>query len=387
MQVKIFHLVMIGEKRIGIKFKYNKSLIQIAKQCGCWWSDDYKTWHIKDSDGNLSVLKQAFSNYKVIDEIPPQLEKKYIGKELKKNLSSENKDLIYSYRWYLKGLRYSENTNRLYTGMFEMLLGYLKNESLSNLTIEKVNEFNENIIVKGGYSISFHRQFIGALKLICERFNCEQLNPETLTRPTKDKKLPEVLSKEEIFYLLQMTRNLKHRTILTMLYSSGMRISELLQLEIKDVSAARLQITVRGGKGRKNRYIGLAKSMIPILENYLLTYTPIRYVFEGRPEKKYSATSVRSVIKRSSKLAAIKKNVTPHTLRHSYATHLLEDGVSLRHIQELLGHSSPETTMIYTHISRKDLLGVSNPLDRLVIDFSKDNKMMQKGLLSPDFDR
>ncbi len=196
------------------------------------------------------------------------------------------------------------------------------------------------------------------------------------------KSLPLVLSKEEVIDLIRHTQNLKHRALITMIYSAGLRISELLNLKISDIDVDRRQLIVRQGKGRKDRMIVLADSFLPLFNNYYLTYQPKEFFIEGEAGKKYSAESVRAIIRRGCKRAGIKKRVTPHTLRHSYATHLLESGVDLRYIQELLGHSRPETTMIYTHVSRKDLLQIRSPLDINVQQLLETDKHNKNILLS-----
>ncbi len=136
-----------------------------------------------------------------------------------------------------------------------------------------------------------------------------------------------------------------------------------MSLKLADIHLQRRQLQIRNAKGRKDRYVVLAESVLPLLNNYLISYSPQFYLIEGQTGNCYSASSIRKFLKRSCELAKIYRPITPHTLRHSYATHLLEQGVGLRHIQELLGHSKPETTMIYTHLARKDLLNVSSPLD------------------------
>jgi site-specific recombinase XerD len=210
--------------------------------------------------------------------------------------------------------------------------------------------------------------------------NCDFENLE-LVSPRKSSFLPTVLSKEEVVNLLRCTQNLKHRVILALIYSAGLRIGDLINLRIQDMDIDRRQIIVKNGKGRKDRYIIMANSFVPLLHNYLNTYMPEEYFAEGIERgKKYTSGSVRNFLGRSCRLAGISKKVTPHTLRHSYATHLLEFGVDLRYIQELLGHSSPETTMIYTHVTRKDMLQITSPLDMVVESLNsfdnKDEKLM-----------
>jgi len=249
-----------------------------------------------------------------------------------------------------------------------------------------VELFNEDFCVKRKYSVSTHRQVISAIKQF-KKFvpNCK-IDDLTLERPRKSLFLPTVLSQKEIINLIQHTKNLKHRAVLTLIYASGLRIGELLSLELRDIDIDRRQIFVRNGKGRKDRYVILADSYIPLLRNYLATYVPKRFFAEGiNNGQKYSSTSIRKFLKKSCSHAGIIKKVIPHTLRHSYATHLLEFGVDLRYIQELLGHSRPETTMIYTHVTKKSLLNIESPLDKLVKGLIDDNKEEQKVMLSRKF--
>lgn len=155
-----------------------------------------------------------------------------------------------------------------------------------------------------------------------------------------------------------------------------------MNLKLSEIDIDRRQVYVLTGKGRKDRVVILPKSIIPVLRYYLDNYHPHTFLIEGPKGKAYSASSVRNILKRSCKLAGIKSHVTPHTLRHSFATHLLESGVGLRYIQELLGHAKPETTMIYTHIARKDLLNIESPLDEIVrndISAKEDKKMRLAG--------
>ena len=204
---------------------------------------------------------------------------------------------------------------------------------------------------------------ISAFKHLMDLYPQLELSAILLKRPKRDRFQPVVLSMQDIIALLQVTKNLKHRFIIALLYSCGLRIEELLQMKVDAVDLNRRQVLVKNGKGRKDRYVSIATSIEPLFINYMHTYQPKNYLIESMQATTYSSSSVRAFLKKSCKSAGIIKHVTPHTLRHSYATHMLENGVGLRHIQELLGHSKPETTMLYTHIARKDLLQITNPLD------------------------
>jgi site-specific recombinase XerD len=252
-----------------------------------------------------------------------------------------------------------------YTSFAQQFLEFLKEISPEAASQTDAEGFLAYLVLQRGISISTHRQAISALKQFYKFLPEGQVNVEGLVRPHKDFILPTVLSTAEVIRLLQVTRNLKHRTALSLLYGCGLRIGELLALELRHIDVARRQLLVKQSKGRKDRVIVLANRFIPLLQDYILAYKPKRYLLEGKPEVAYSATSIRVVLKRNARIAGIVKAISPHTLRHSYATHLLEKGVDIRYIQELLGHAKPETTMIYTHVSRKDLLNIKSPLDLL----------------------
>ena len=149
------------------------------------------------------------------------------------------------------------------------------------------------------------------------------------------------------------------------IYSGGLRISELLNLKLRDLNRERGAIIIKGAKGKKDRQVMLAKNLIPVLDHYLKKYQPKEYVFENPKGGKYSATSIRSFFKRSLQKAGVKEMATIHTLRHSFATHLLEHGTGIRYIQELLGHTKLETTQIYTHITKPSIKNLKSPLDNL----------------------
>jgi site-specific recombinase XerD len=286
-------------------------------------------------------------------------------------LNKEHYEEAVKYYKYLKGKRYSEQTIRTYGSMMADFLLYLGVRPISEISHRLVEKYCEDVIVRRQLSISYQRQFIGALKLFTVLFGLSQVDPGNLKRPKKQRMLPVVLSPEEVMEILRCTRNLKHRTAIAMLYSAGLRISELINLKLSDVDITRRQIRVKQSKGRRDRYIVLSESFLVLYSNYMSTYEPKFYFMEGSYGSQYSTTSIRKVLQRSCARAKIKKKVTPHTLRHSYATHLLENGIDIRYIQELLGHRKPETTMIYTHVQRKDLVKIKSPLDIIVEKITK----------------
>ncbi len=186
---------------------------------------------------------------------------------------------------------------------------------------------------------------------------------EGVKLPKKEKTLPEILSKDEIKKMIELADTYKSKIILKILYSSGMRVSELVNLKVSDLNLDEKIGWIRKGKGRKDRLFMLSEKLIPELENYFKKRQG--YVYVLSKEKPLTPRNIQKIIKNLAFKIGIQKKVTPHTIRHSYATHLLEAGVDIRKIQVLLGHENLQTTQIYTHLSAEELKKVKNPLDEL----------------------
>jgi len=219
------------------------------------------------------------------------------------------------------------------------------------------------MVIDRKYAYTSQKQLISALILYMGEVHKVKLDLDTLRPRRPQRVLPDILSKKEVKELLNVTTNLKHRAMLTTIYGLGLRSGELINLKIAELDGDRNTITLKAAKGKKDRQLAFPESLKEVLREYYREYKPKVYLFDGR-NGKYSAASLRSVFRRSSTKAGIKKNVTLHSLRHAYATHLLEAGTDLRIIQKL-GHNSIKTTMLYTQVSRKTLLEVKSPLDFL----------------------
>ncbi|WP_298884265.1 site-specific tyrosine recombinase/integron integrase [uncultured Polaribacter sp.] len=372
------HKVHRKTAQLLLKFDYNEFLIKNVKKInGTKWSYTLKSWYIKDSEENLALVFNFFKNIAIIDT------QKLVKKDVfKRKLNNEEKKLLNNFYLYLKGKRYSKSTIQTYTFFIADFINFHTKKALEELTNRDVELFIEKVFVERNYSISSQRQFISALKLFIVFQPQTKISSLVLERPKKSRKLPNVISQEEVLNIIKVTQNLKHRAIIALIYSCGLRISELVNLKLNDFHIERKQLIIKNGKGRKDRYVSLADSFLPLLSNYYHSYNPKTYFVEGQKGGKYTADSVRQFLKKSCLKANINKPVTPHTLRHSYATHLLENGVDIRYIQSLLGHAKPETTMIYTHVKRKDLMEIQNPLDAALQKINKLDNNEQKLLLS-----
>ncbi len=262
--------------------------------------------------------------------------------------------------------RYSQNTIVTYKACLNSFFNHFNESDKSKLTKEEILNYMDTL-VKKGYAKSTQNQHINAIKFYYEKCLNRDREFYLLDRPIKDKKLPVVISKKETELLFGQLYNLKHRTIMVLIYSCGLRISELLNLKIKEIDDQRMIINIRSSKGNKDRQVQLTENVLKLIKKYYNVYLPQEYIINGINGGKYSSTSVQKIIKVACKRAGIYKNVTPHTLRHSFATHLLEAGTDIRFIQTILGHSSIRTTEIYTHVSSNHLKNIKNPSDDMNI--------------------
>ncbi len=239
-------------------------------------------------------------------------------------------------------------------------------KQIAEITNEDVIDFNNNYILKQELSASFQNQVVNAIKLFFRTMQHKKLDVDLVHRPKRAKVLPNVLSKEEVKVLLNSLSNVKHKAMLSLIYSCGLRRSELLNLKLTDIDSKRNLIIIRQAKGRKDRIAPLSLKVLELLRSYFEAYKPKFWLFEGQDKNsKYDERSLASVLRQALEKSKINKPVTLHWLRHSYATHLLENGTDLRYIQEILGHSSSKTTEIYTHVSNKSIQKIVSPFDTL----------------------
>lgn len=193
-----------------------------------------------------------------------------------------------------------------------------------------------------------------------------------IPRPKKQIQLPRVISEEKIFDSLLNVKNLKHQALLLLAYSAGLRVSEVVNLKVKDINSDRMQVFIRKSKGKKDRLVPLSSSILPLLRAYYRQFRPAIWLFEGQNNKEhYSVRSAQTIFKRAYKQLGISDDLSFHSLRHSYATHLLENGTDIRYIKELLGHNDIKTTLRYTHVSNKAIEQIESPLDKIIRKRSK----------------
>jgi integrase/recombinase XerD len=309
----------------------------------------------------INVMKQA---------VNPDLmaERKNLGDEIRsKDLGKQALDGLDMMVWFLDENRYSPRTRESYLAMLEFFFKYFSPKEPLEIMEEEISQFLYDFVIRLGYSASFQNQMVSAIKTYYTIAGKGRVNPEFLDRPRRSRALPKVFSKDEVARILNSTGNLKHKMLLWLIYSCGLRRSEVTNIKLSDLDRERGILHIREGKGRVDRVVPVSEKVWDKIDEYYRGYQPRDYLFEGQSGRRYSSESVYRVFKDALLKAGIRKEVGVHSLRHSYATHLHENGLDIRYIQELLGHKSTRTTEIYTHVSRRNLIAIRSPIEDLDI--------------------
>ena len=358
MKIELIPDSLHKESIVKIRFPYNKRIIEIIKtKPGRRWNPEAGYWYIPKSQFNLKQFMDGFGTDVVIDY--SVLDASHCKKHIE--LPSEYLEMLIR-------KRYSQNTIKTYVSYMGSFMEEFSDRKLESIKILEINAYIAKLIRTRDISASQQNQRISAIKFYYEKVLGRKKEYYQLSRPKKEKRLPNILTVEEVELLLKHSNNLKHKCILMTLYSGGLRRSELIDLKITDIDSRRMLIRISNSKGNKDRYTLLSEKLVQLLRDYFRFYKPKHWLFEGQGGGPYSATSIGNIFREALRKTQITKHATPHTLRHSFATHLLEQGINLRYIQELMGHSSIKTTEIYTHVSSKQLSKIKNPLDNLNIE-------------------
>lgn len=375
--ITLRHLLINNDKCIGLQFFPSKLIQALIKTLDSpKWSDQLNMVYIFNTPDNFNMLFKTFKGIAWINcryflkNKPVNINSMEVDLSSlrQKLIENNNHDCPMEYIELLETKRYSFNTARTYIFLFSEFVRYFKGKPILEINELDIKKY-VHVIVKQGKSSSYQNQVINAIKFYYEQVLDMPQRFYEIDRPRKERKLPAVLSEEEILRIISVTTNLKHKAILVTIYSCGLRLSELLNLKITDIQSDRHLLLIRDAKGNKDRTTILSETTIALLRKYYLIYKPKLYLFEGADGGKYSSKSVQNIVKHALSLANIDRPASTHTLRHSFATHLLENGTDLRYIQMLLGHSSPKTTEIYAHVSTKSLRGVISPIEKLNIEF------------------
>jgi integrase/recombinase XerD len=367
---KLFHR---DNHCLGIFFGWDSETnTEVRKIPGVKFSNTNKCWYVLEEPQALAKIVETLKSKVWVDYSALKLNEAAVAAapqkiEPKELLSQDQVQALRMIEQKLKLRGYSENTQRTYLNQFKEFLLFFKDTHPIDLTEVEIRNYLLYLIEQRKLSKSAQNQAINSIKFFYEKVLMQERKLYHLERPMKDKRLPEVLSQEEVMNVFEALDNLKHKTMLMLIYSAGLRRSEMLNLRIGDVDFNRSIVFIRGGKGHKDRQTVLSQNLIPLLQQYLNEFAPGFWLFEGPKGERYSASSLQQIFKRAAKKAGVKKIVRLHMLRHSFATHLLESGTSTRYIQVLLGHESPKTTEIYAQVSRFALDKIQSPLDQMII--------------------
>ncbi len=356
---------------IGLQYLTDKVIDALLQEMkGLKWSDTYNMFYVPNTKSNLNQLYKLFRGVAWLNMHYFFTNKTLHKGEVELSLDAYRlRKTSPGYRTcpdaYLKKLelkKYSKNTAKLYIANFERFINFYPTTPLENISENDIQEYLHHLL-QNNKSDSYLNGCINAIKFYYELVLQMPNRFYSIDRPRTVRQLPRVLSKSEVKAILSCIKNIKHKCIISLLYSAGLRRTELLNLKIDDIDSKRMMIHVRAGKGKKDRYTILSSKLLYELRKYYKSSRPKVYLFESPSGAQYSASSIRVILQKAKVKAGIVKRVTPHTLRHSFATHLLEDGVDLRYIQTLLGHSSSRTTEIYTHVTNTILKDIKSPLD------------------------
>jgi site-specific recombinase XerD len=374
--ITLKHLLIAEKKVIGIQHSPNK-LVQMCLDSlpGLKFSDEFGMPYFPNTPGNINLIFKKFKGVawvngnhffsrRTINKDNEEINVDWFRKrELKEGYKACPADFLLK----LELKRYANNTVRTYVACFEKFINahdetdyMLLNEMDIRLYLQK--------LIQGGASNSYVNQMINSIKFYYEVVKEMPNRFYSVERPRKEHALPKVISLEEVQSIIRNTNNIKHKCIVSLLYSAGLRRGELLNLKKEDIDSKRMVIIVKKGKGNKDRLTVLSQKVLEDLRVYYRKHAPKEYLFEGENGGQYSAASVVAIINKAAKKAKISKKISPHILRHSFATHLLENGTDLRYIQTLLGHSSSKTTEIYTQVAIKNIQLIKSPIDLINLE-------------------
>jgi len=381
---------------IGIYFTKNTELEKIIrKQAGAKWSQTNRCWYMPLTETTYLFLIKALKEKATIDN---SLLKTYLYKKkaVTKTLPGEkpavnkrtqpvSKPVALTNAWQLSAANtkalekfiqqlqlkaYSPSTIKTYRNEFIQLLQILKTKPVDDLTADDIKRYMVYAMQKEGIKENTAHSRINAIKFYFEQVLGREKFFWEIPRPKKAMQLPKVFSQDDIASIINSVTNKKHKVMLMLAYSAGLRVSEVVSLKTFDVDSKRMTIFIRAAKGKKDRQVSLSAVLLVMLRAYAVEYKPDKkgYLFEGSIKgTAYSSRSLQEVLQAAKKKAGVLKPGSIHSLRHSFATHLIEKGTDVTMIQKLLGHNDLKTTMLYLHTSNKDLLKIISPLDDLAL--------------------
>lgn len=364
---------------ILVRFLYNQAINDRLKELfPARWSKSLACWIIAKDEFSLGRFFEGLKDLAYIDYsalkkqqnvwFPTDVRKDYSASKIRSKVPGPTQANIDAFKIWLQQKRYGSSTIKAYVHHLEIFFGYFADKTPEELGTSDIAQFNNDFILKNGLSYTFQNQTISALKKFYSVVYRRDLAAENLERPRKSFTLPKVMSKKELQRFFESIKNIKHKMAFETIYAFGLRRSELLNLKLEHIDTKRGMLSVINAKGKKDRSLPISKRWLEKVRSYYATYKPKIFLIEGQHEgHSIAASSLQQVFENTLKKSNITKPYTIHCLRHSFATHLLENGTDLRYIQELLGHKSSKTTEIYTHVSNESLKNIKNPFDDLDI--------------------
>lgn len=352
-----------GEKRVKLIFDYDPDILQILNSVkDVRWSSTMNCWHVPYIESYVQDFENAFKNEaRIVDR--SNIKRRSENHEL----GVDHTESLYQFERYMKIRAYGDQTIKVYLIRIKSFLKFYYDKKIEHINNEDVQYYNYEQLIKRRVSYVVQNQFVTALSLFLRINKNSKVEIDEIERAKRKRKLPTVLSKSEVEKIIRSTQNLKHKTLLLMVYGCGLRRGEVGSLLLEDINSERKVMLIRKAKGIKDRFVPISPKMLDQLRLYYSMYKPQKYIFETKPGFPYPGETVYKVFKRALEKSGVKKKAGVHCLRHSYATHLMENGTDLRHIQVILGHKNIKTTEIYTHVSNHNISNINSPADDLDI--------------------
>ncbi len=347
-EVKMKEACINGQKRIALLFDYDKDTIELIKQIeGRKWSASNKFWHIPYQENAIQKLNEQFKGrlkfieQKKTSEFPPE------------------------YLETLKLKDYSEPTIKTYLNNFRLFLKHYPDIEPAEISPDQIREYIIYLVENKKYSVSSQNNAINAIRFYYTKVLGQELEDFYAPRPHKPKSTPKVLNEQEVAAILKNVTDLRDKCMVFLVYSAGLTPSEIIYLKPEDINSSSMKIYISSAKGDKDRNVVLADRLLVLLREYFKKYKPKEWLFESSPGRQYSRRNLQKSFQNAVKKSGISKPATLTILKNSFAVHLIEKGVDIRYIQQMLGHKHSKTTMKYLKVSKRDLKTIKSPLDSL----------------------
>ena len=363
-KIAVYYQIVSSDDRIYLKTEYDERIIKLIRSLRlAVWHPELRLWSVEyDKKRNKSMINIFHTDfcYPVLSSIyhPMKI-------HITDSPHARLRQLSEKFNRYMVLRNYSIRSIKAYELHIKKFLQSWPHGKIPELTKEQISNYIWKTVSENNYSRSYQNQMINALKLYYRVLESRAIETEALPRPKQSRKLPVVLSKDEIALIIKSIRNQKHRMIIQVIYATGIRLGESVCLQSKDIDFNRNLIHIRSGKGNKDRIVPLPEKLRSPLKEYIDSYQPKFFLFEGIKGGKYSTRSVQNILKVALSRSGIEKNASIHSLRHSFATHTLEQGTDIRLLQAVLGHTNIKTTEIYTHVSNTSILSVKSPIENI----------------------